>query len=68
MLPSAKFGSIIRVTKKYADKFCFRALAGLQGRLGDGNLFDFYKKSNKFRSRLAVGGSLGRGVEAWRRG
>ena len=44
----AKFGSIIRVKKKYADKFCFRGLGGLQGRFWDGNLFDFYKKSNKF--------------------
>ena len=48
LFSSAKFGSIIRVKKKYADKFCFRGLTRLQGRFRDGNLFDFYKKSNKF--------------------
>ena len=49
---AAKFGSIIRVTKKYTANCGKRAPKGLRGRLRDGNLSDFYKKSDKFSGRV----------------
>ena len=45
----AKFRRIIRILKMYADKSENRALKYFRARFYRQNLFDFYKKSNKFQ-------------------
>ena len=44
----AKFWTIIRIPKKYADKFKNRSLKYFRARFVTKNLFDFLQKQNKF--------------------
>ena len=43
---------IIRIPKKYADNFENHAHKQIRKRFYEENLFNFYKKTNKFHIRL----------------